>query len=753
MQFINKFEKPPIGTQGIKRVILFFVMSIFIFSSNLAIVGAIGSDQNLLFDQDINYFDIDFCATEEDDGLSAGSGKADGASFPKLNPEAMAEAIDKYIVQTNSSSRMKDLGETIVASAENSNINPFLIVAIAQKESSLSNPSDYNVSKGNNSFGRTATSSQPNFSGARLWYKWTSVKASVDHTAAENKDATGGGDIAAYIRAQYNDKIDKDDLVSLMMEYAPPFENDTDKYIADIRSWTGKMIRLTKESTSASSSKQGGSSGGVEYKAKGNIPLDGKTYTASVYGTIGGKDKSGKYVEYLGGMEGGALDERGKPLKGRAVVAEMSGNKALGKLPYGEKIEIRYKGKSVIAEVSDNGPGAGDHSDVDLWREVADLLDFPYGKENVTIRGVDNSTPTTSIDGDAASVETEEKSTTKGQCICTTPESGSSESKSGAKESNEETIYNFYVREGYTPEQAAAFVGNYYQESKYDPTLVNSIGATGIAQWLGGRLTALQNFAQGKSKSATSLLVQLDFSIHELKGSESGANSAIKSISGSGKIAVERLTYIIRTKYERPGESEARDDIRIKKALEVYSKYGGGTGGTVIDSGGESDCKEGELSAEGSGVSSGKLAWPMESKYPITSCYGQRWGRLHGGIDISAPAGTPIKAADGGTVEIAGPSSGFGNTVVIKHSDGLWTLYAHMKNGSIKVRTGQKVDQGQVIGQVNNTGASRGDHLHFNVQTAGGASYNDAKDPLKYLPKDTLRKIMPGSTNCPSTLT
>lgn len=747
----SRVKRKNTTTQYTKRVILFFTMFVFVFSSNIAVIRAMSPGQNLLYQQGINYYDINFCSTEEDEGLSAGSGKPDGASFPELDPKAMAEAINKYVAQTNNSSRLKNLGETIVAGAENSNINPFLIVAIAQKESSLSNPSDYNVSKGNNSFGRTATSSQPNFSGARLWYKWTSVKASVDHTANENKNATGGGDIAAYIRAQYSNKVDKDDLVSLMMEYAPPFENDTDQYIADIRSWTNKMIKLTKESTSTSSGTQDNTTNSIKYKAKGNIPLGGKKYTASVYGTIGGKDKNGKYVEYLGGMEGGALDEQGKPLKGRAVVAEMSGNKALGKLPYGEKIEIRYKDKSVIAEVSDNGPGAGGHSDVDLWREVADLLDFPYSKEEVTIRGVDNSTPTTSVDGSATSAEPKESDTKQGQCICTTPINN--QSGSGTKSSNEETIYNFYVREGYTPEQAAGFVGNYYQESKYDPTLVNSIGATGLAQWLGGRLTALQNFAKEKGKSATSLLTQLEFSIKELNGSESAANSAIKDIEGSGKTAIERITYIIRVKYERPGEHEAMDDVRIKKALEVYSKYGGGTSGTVVDSGGDTNCEEGQLSPEGSGVSSGKLAWPMDSKYPITSCFGQRWGKLHGGLDISAPAGTPIKAADGGTVEIAGPSSGFGNTVVIKHSDGLWTLYAHMKDGSIKVRTGQKVDQGQVIGQVNNTGASKGDHLHFNVQTGGGASYANAKDPLKYLPKDMMRQIIPGSSNCPSSLT
>ncbi len=509
----------------------------------------------------------------------------------------------------------------------------------------------------------------------------------------------------------------------------------------------------TSKSTESESS-DNTKSGNVTYKAKGNIPKSGKTYIASVYGTTGSKDSKGKYVENLSGMEGGPNDEKGRPLKGRAVVAEMSGNTALGSLPYGEKIEITYKNKSIVAEVSDNGPGAGDHSDVDLWREVADLLEFPYGKHDVTIRGVDNSTPTTPVDGTASTGSTSPEKPTSPGCVCKAQDPSTAKL---AGSQAEEKIYNFYVSSGYTPVQAAGFVGNYYQESKYDPTLVNSIGATGLAQWLGGRLTALKNFASGKNKPHTDMQTQLEFSIKELDGSESAAKSSIKAITGSGRSAVEQVTYIIRTQYERPGEHEANDATRIRIALQAFEKYGDGSGGAVVSSTEPTtNCNDGgKIGPEGSGVSSGKLAWPIESKYGVSSCYGTRAlpgqaPRLHGGIDISAPAGTPIKAADGGTVEIAGSQSGFGNTVVIKHSGGLWTLYGNMKDGSIAVRQGQKVDAGQKIGEVNNTGASFGDHLHFNVQTAGGASYANAKDPLKFLPKDPSRKV--SGTNCPSSL-
>ncbi len=206
------------------------------------------------------FYDPNSC-TSGGDSTSAtpGKGAPDGAAFPKLEPAAMASAIDKWIAKENPNSRMKGLGATIVDGAKNSNINPFLIVAIAHEESSLSDPSDFNVSHGNNSFGRSATSSQPNFSGARLWYKWSSVKASVDYTAPENKDAAGGGDIAAYLRAQYSRDVDSGSITSLFLKYAPPGENNTTEYIANVKNWIKDLIALSGSSSPASDAATGDS--------------------------------------------------------------------------------------------------------------------------------------------------------------------------------------------------------------------------------------------------------------------------------------------------------------------------------------------------------------------------------------------------------------------------------------------------------------------------------------------------------------
>ncbi len=117
------------------------------------------------------------------------------------------------------------------------------------------------------------------------------------------------------------------------------------------------------------------------------------------------------------------------------------------------------------------------------------------------------------------------------------------------------------------------------------------------------------------------------------------------------------------------------------------------------------------------------LIWPTSG--PVTSPYGQRWGRLHAGIDIGAPSGQPIYAANDGTV-IGGCGGGYGNCVLIDHGDGMVTLYAHQT--TIYVSSGS-VTRGQQIGTVGCTGSCTGPHLHFETRI-NGAPY----DPMAYLP-------------------
>ncbi len=122
--------------------------------------------------------------------------------------------------------------------------------------------------------------------------------------------------------------------------------------------------------------------------------------------------------------------------------------------------------------------------------------------------------------------------------------------------------------------------------------------------------------------------------------------------------------------------------------------------------------------------SSAGLIWPVNG--PITSPFGMRWGRLHPGIDIGVPTGTPIHAAAAGKVIYCGWETGYGNLVVLDNGNNLATAYAHQS--AIAVTCGETVTQGQVIGYSGCTGECTGPHVHFEVRING-----NPVDPLGYL--------------------
>lgn len=581
----------------------FIALVVTIASTPIVVSAQIDEKQQRVFNRNVDDFDVADCnlgASSEasSEPVAAGKGGPRGIVFPDLDPSAMAEAIDEFIQDKKPNSKMRGVGAKLVATAENSNISPFLVVALAQKESSLADPSDYNVRNGNNAFGRTATTSQPNFQGARLWYKWTSVEASVDHTAAENK--RDSGDIAAYLRSVYKNEFDKGDLTALMNRYAPPSENNTALYIKNIKSSISEMVRLT--------------------------------------GDAGGGDVSAPEDE----------------------------------------------------EATSSGQPSG--------------------------------------------------------CACQAEAEGTTQlSGSG----NNAKAFNFLVDKGFTPNQAAGAVGSMMQESggggEISTTALNpSSGAYGIAQWLGGRKSALQ-----AKKDFDKIDTQLEHVWSELKGSEGAAYTKMKATK-----TLAEATTVWTLDYERPGVNERVLPKRIGFARAVL---GGNEGAAIAAEAGEeepSTCSE-DSAEEGTGDSTGDFQWPIEKRSGILfSCYGYARGRLHTGIDIAAAVGTKIMAADGGVVVDAGnlDPDGFGNTVIIKHGSGKWTLYAHLSK--ITVEKGKKVSAGQQIGKsggaVGSTGAgsSQGPHLHFNIQTSGGAG-QDSVDPLKYLPKDG-RQVNPSGGDCPS---
>lgn len=122
--------------------------------------------------------------------------------------------------------------------------------------------------------------------------------------------------------------------------------------------------------------------------------------------------------------------------------------------------------------------------------------------------------------------------------------------------------------------------------------------------------------------------------------------------------------------------------------------------------------------------SSSGFVWPVGGT--LVSPFGQRWGRLHAGIDIAAPAGTPVVASAAGTVTYAGSMGGYGLLVVVQHAGGIATAYAH--NSSLAVSVGQSVGQGETVAAVGCTGLCFGDHVHFEVRVGGSPV-----DPMGYL--------------------
>lgn len=121
-----------------------------------------------------------------------------------------------------------------------------------------------------------------------------------------------------------------------------------------------------------------------------------------------------------------------------------------------------------------------------------------------------------------------------------------------------------------------------------------------------------------------------------------------------------------------------------------------------------------------------RFLWPVSGT--INSGFGARGSTFHDGIDIAAPEGTPIRAIERGEVIYSDQLKGYGNIIILRHGEGLISVYAH--NETNLVRQGQVVARGEMIGRVGSTGRVTGPHLHFEIR-----KNNTAQDPLRYLPQ------------------
>lgn len=225
------------------------------------------------------------------------------------------------------------------------------------------------------------------------------------------------------------------------------------------------------------------------------------------------------------------------------------------------------------------------------------------------------------------------------------------------------------------------------------------VGAVTVARTQAARLRAdadrLAVKAQGARDHAASLL----------SARSSAAASAAAAESQIAQLVAKRDSTLRAAQAARAAEEQRYADLQAQSSA-TASRLGSGTG-------------------LANRTANGKLSWPVRGV--ITSQFGYRldpvfgvW-RLHAGLDIAAPGGQPITAADAGVVVDAGWAGGYGNYTCISHGvlagRGVATCYAHQS--AILVRAGDRVRQGQLIGRVGTTGASTGNHLHFEVRIDG----------------------------------
>ena len=181
----------------------------------------------------------------------------------------------------------------------------------------------------------------------------------------------------------------------------------------------------------------------------------------------------------------------------------------------------------------------------------------------------------------------------------------------------------------------------------------------------------------------------------------------------------DKRELLASTREERHEDEENLGDLRAASAAlaaRIRAASSSASGSSGASGGGTSG------SADTTPSSSG-LIWPVSGT--VTSGFGMRWGRMHEGIDIAAPAGTTVHAAASGRVIVAGWTGGYGNLIVIDHGGGLATAYGHL---SSIWAGGGFVSQGQGIGAVGCTGSCTGPHLHFEVRVDG-----IPVNPLAYL--------------------
>jgi peptidoglycan DL-endopeptidase CwlO len=205
-----------------------------------------------------------------------------------------------------------------------------------------------------------------------------------------------------------------------------------------------------------------------------------------------------------------------------------------------------------------------------------------------------------------------------------------------------------------------------------------------------------------RQRQVTAVVARRAQEVAAIKGSLVDRQQQYKTVKDG------KTQALVSTRHQRrdlEGDLAALEKEQAAVLAKLTAAQGGGSGGPIR-------------------AGSGSMIWPVNG--PVVSPFGMRWGRLHAGVDIAVPAGTPIRAADSGRVVLLGWTGGYGNYTCVSHGGPLSTCYAHQS--AYATSMGANVSKGQVIGRVGCTGHCFGDHLHFEVRVNGAPV-----DPMGYL--------------------
>jgi murein DD-endopeptidase MepM/ murein hydrolase activator NlpD len=233
-------------------------------------------------------------------------------------------------------------------------------------------------------------------------------------------------------------------------------------------------------------------------------------------------------------------------------------------------------------------------------------------------------------------------------------------------------------------------------ESGWNPRAVSPVGAQGLAQfmpdtWVGEGLDGDGDGVRDPFNPADAIASQASFMC-----------KLLAAVTADSILAGDRLDLALAAYNAGLGAVRRHDGVPPYPETQGYVRRIRVLMATYADP---------AASAPGAGPPG---TWTRPITGPITSHYGQRWGRLHAGTDFAAPIGTPVYAASNGTVLAAGPASGYGRLVKLAHPGGTTTVYGHLSRETVTV--GQAVQVGQLIGYSGNEGRSTGPHLHFEVR-------------------------------------